>query len=106
MSMKENVLAREGGFVDVMRAVRFAGWSSPVARQAHNLKVPGSNPGPATNFFVNGMTGEKPYQVYILQNVARKLYIGLSENVTARLDQHNSGVSHWTCSRGPWSLLW
>ncbi len=27
-----------------------AGWSSPVARQAHNLKVPGSNPGPATKF--------------------------------------------------------
>jgi hypothetical protein len=28
----------------------FAGWSSPVARQAHNLKVVGSNPAPATNF--------------------------------------------------------
>ena len=27
-----------------------AGWSSPVARQAHNLKVEGSNPSPATNF--------------------------------------------------------
>src|SRR5476649_2542111 len=26
-----------------------AGWSSPVARQAHNLKVVGSNPAPATN---------------------------------------------------------
>ena len=26
----------------------FAGWSSPVARQAHNLKVVGSNPTPAT----------------------------------------------------------
>jgi hypothetical protein len=26
----------------------FAGWSSPVARQAHNLKVAGSNPAPAT----------------------------------------------------------
>src|SRR5277367_6702433 len=26
-----------------------AGWSSPVARWAHNPKVPGSNPGPATN---------------------------------------------------------
>src|SRR5690242_4802599 len=26
-----------------------AGWSSPVARQAHNLKVGGSNPPPATN---------------------------------------------------------
>nr|ADI18324.1 hypothetical protein [uncultured Rhodobacterales bacterium HF4000_03E16] len=25
-----------------------AGWSSPVARQAHNLKVRGSNPLPAT----------------------------------------------------------
>ncbi len=32
------------------RAARFgdAGWSSPVARQAHNLKVVGSNPAPAT----------------------------------------------------------
>ncbi len=28
-----------------------AGWSSPVARQAHNLKVVGSNPTPATIFF-------------------------------------------------------
>jgi hypothetical protein len=27
----------------------FAGWSSLVARQAHNLKVLGSNPSPATN---------------------------------------------------------
>src|SRR5207249_6943263 len=28
-----------------------AGWSSLVARQAHNLKVAGSNPAPATNLF-------------------------------------------------------
>ena len=28
-----------------------AGWSSPVARQAHNLKVVGSNPTPATTIF-------------------------------------------------------
>src|SRR3546814_11210453 len=26
-----------------------AGWSSPVARQAHNLQAAGSNPDPATN---------------------------------------------------------
>src|SRR4029078_2152301 len=33
------------------RASHFdAGWSSPVARQAHNLKVVGSNPTPATKF--------------------------------------------------------
>ncbi len=30
-----------------------AGWSSPVARQAHNLKVAGSNPAPATKFLDN-----------------------------------------------------
>jgi hypothetical protein len=35
-----------------------AGWSSPVARQAHNLKVAGSNPAPATNLF--NALDEKP----------------------------------------------
>jgi hypothetical protein len=37
-----------------------AGWSSPVARQAHNLKVVGSNPTPATNLkarCVNSLAG-------------------------------------------------
>ncbi len=29
-----------------------AGWSSPVARQAHNLKVVGSNPTPATKIYL------------------------------------------------------
>ena len=31
--------------------VPIAGWSSQVARQAHNLKVVGSNPTPATTSF-------------------------------------------------------
>src|SRR5207244_2634180 len=31
-------------------ALHDAGWSSLVARQAHNLKAAGSNPAPATNF--------------------------------------------------------
>src|SRR5579884_1784304 len=31
-----------------------AGWSSPVARQAHNLKVAGSNPAPATKLMPSG----------------------------------------------------
>ena len=31
---------------------KIAGWSSLVARQAHNLKVLGSNPSPATNLNV------------------------------------------------------
>ena len=34
---------------------RIAGWSSLVARQAHNLKVAGSNPAPATNLQPAGL---------------------------------------------------
>jgi hypothetical protein len=42
-----------------------AGWSSPVARQAHNLKVVGSNPAPATIdslLFQRYFTGACPLQ--------------------------------------------
>jgi putative endonuclease len=46
------------------------------------------------------------YQVYVLRNTAGKCYIGLSENVQDRLQQHNQGVSKWTRHRGPWSLVW
>src|SRR5579871_1365546 len=43
-------LARSRTPLPDKRQQRFiAGWSSPVARQAHNLKVIGSNPIPATN---------------------------------------------------------
>src|SRR6185437_6010114 len=35
-------------FFDEAAQRLIAGWSSPVARQAHNLKVTGSNPVPAT----------------------------------------------------------
>ena len=38
--------------------VLIAGWSSPVARQAHNLKAAGSNPAPATKSlhqYINGL---------------------------------------------------
>src|SRR3954454_20982601 len=38
-----------GGLVAASQNAVGAGWSSPVARQAHNLKVAGSNPAPATN---------------------------------------------------------
>ena len=37
-----------------------AGWSSPVARQAHNLKVVGSNPTPATNSNIHHQPGPPP----------------------------------------------
>ena len=49
------------------RALIIAGWSSPVARQAHNLKVIGSNPIPATKFDavkgikLKGRSVERPF---------------------------------------------
>jgi putative endonuclease len=49
---------------------------------------------------------DKHYQVYILQNESRKRYIGLSENVNLRLQQHNDGESKWTSKHGPWEMLW
>jgi putative endonuclease len=46
------------------------------------------------------------YKVYVIRNTAGKFYIGLSENVQIRLQQHNQGISKWTRHRGPWSLVW
>ena len=40
LKLRRTLRVRSGG----------AGWSSPVARQAHNLKAAGSNPAPATKF--------------------------------------------------------
>ncbi len=44
---KELAWRESCGIIRTVNAI--AGWSSPVARQAHNLKVAGSNPAPATN---------------------------------------------------------
>ena len=79
-----------------------AGWSSLVARQAHNLKVAGSNPAPATNFSPSAVL----CRVYVIQNREGKFYIGLSDDVGRRINQHKVGVSKWTRSRGPWALMW
>ena len=49
---------------------------------------------------------DKLYQVYVIQNPTGTFYIGLSEDVQIRLQQHNSGVSQWTRHRGPWKLVW
>ena len=46
------------------------------------------------------------YQVYVIQNPEGRYYIGMSEEVTRRVAQHNEGVSKWTKGRGPWTLVW
>ena len=49
---RASALQAEGRRFDPVSAhhMNIAGWSSPVARRAHNPKVVGSNPAPATNF--------------------------------------------------------
>ena len=39
------------GFESLLLRHDIAGWSSLVARRAHNPKVVGSNPSPATNYY-------------------------------------------------------
>ncbi len=46
------------------------------------------------------------YRVYVIQNPQSRYYIGLSDDVPRRVDDHNAGVSTWTRDRGPWSLVW
>ena len=46
------------------------------------------------------------YRVYILQNRERTFYIGLTDDVARRVEQHNAGESRWTKGRGPWRILW
>ena len=46
------------------------------------------------------------YRVYVLRNSTHRHYIGVSDDVTRRLDQHNTGVSRWAGANGPWSLVW
>ena len=47
-----------------------------------------------------------PYRVYLVVNPVGRTYIGVSDDVCRRLADHNSGVSKWTRTRGPWKLKW
>ena len=46
------------------------------------------------------------YRVYVIQDPEGKFYVGFSEDVEKRLNQHNTGISKWTRKRGPWTLRW
>ena len=47
-----------------------------------------------------------PYRVYVIRNGEGKFYIGLSDDLDRRVNQHNSGKSKWTRDKGPWTLIW
>ncbi len=46
------------------------------------------------------------YRVYVIQSREGRFYIGLSDDVDRRIDQHNIGHSRWTRGKGPWVLMW
>ena len=46
------------------------------------------------------------YRVYVLQNWKRRRYIGFTENIALRVQQHNSGLTPSTRGKGPWELIW
>jgi len=60
------------------------------------------------------MTPPPPYQddakkkafVYLLKSVQNNMhYVGWTTDVKRRLDEHNSGKSYSTKTRGPWKLM-
>lgn len=54
-----------------------------------------------------GFDSVMTYTVYILQSDSTKRrYIGFTEDIGARLKQHNSGNNLATKGRGPWKLVY
>jgi putative endonuclease len=49
---------------------------------------------------------ETTYKVYVLKNSTGKFYVGVSEDVARRLEQHNAGESEWTAKFRPWAIAW
>ena len=43
--------------------------------------------------------------VYLLRNLKGRFYLGWTTDLKRRLDEHNSGKSFHTKSRGPWELI-
>ena len=46
------------------------------------------------------------YRVYVIRNRVGKFFIGLSDDIGRRINQHNVGHSKWTRGKGPWTLTW
>ena len=84
-----------------------AGWSSLVARWAHNPKVEGSNPSPATNLTRMSRVSNQIYFVYVLWSASgRCFYIAISDNPPTREEQHNRGTfKSWSKRHRPWTVV-
>ena len=82
-----------------------------VARWAHNPKVTGSSPVPATHkeSDPNGRFHRfMLFHVYVLHSARlNKIYIGFTSDLQARLLSHNERATKgWTIKFRPWSLIY
>ena len=49
------------------------------------------------------------FYVYVLENPRGKFYVGQTENIAARVKDHNRTncfEGHFTRKNGPWKLVW
>src|SRR5690242_8924166 len=74
-----------------------AGWSSPVARQAHNLKVAGSNPAPATNFPLT----ETPAAWLLFRKPARSCFVETAKTRLVVVGGGFGGLTFCQCFEHP-----
>ena len=59
---------------------------------------------------LGGGTGSSPvlptiFWVYIILNPAGRFFVGHTDNLAKRLEFHNTGQSHFTARKGPWTLV-
>jgi predicted GIY-YIG superfamily endonuclease len=48
---------------------------------------------------------DKRYFIYVLWSpIGRRFYIGITEDIAHRLEQHNEGLSRWTARYRPWTV--
>ena len=79
-----------------------------VARWAHNPKVTGSSPVPATKRRLDGRFFRfMLFYVYVLHSAeCDKIYIGFTSDLAARIKSHNSlATKGWTKKFRPWTVV-
>ena len=90
-------MARGGYIYQAQRKLRFsscAGWSSPVAREAHNLEVLGSNPSPATYESPESSrtSGLSPFEIlncYLSRGTETAESLSSAETITLQRRNHS-----------------
>ena len=83
-----------------------------VARRAHNPKVAGSSPAPATkmkilSFLLGIFYFKSMFYVYVIKSSEGYNYTGMTEDIAKRLKEHNDKtLSFWTKRGNNWKLIY